>query len=143
VGKLLQVTRTLQWPSENSSAIESVNLSATFSYDTEGRLTGETYPTDNNGATANLSYTFDSMGRLNTMTDNVLGNTIIAGASYGPANELTGITGASSGWAGETRTYNSLKQLTSIASGPYGSPLSITYNYPSTKHTLTGRSSPI
>ncbi len=120
------------WSDEGGTSSLSFALSATFSYDNEGRITGETYPTDNNGTTANLSYTFDSMGRLNTMTDNVLGHTIIAGASYGPANELTGITGAASGWSGETLTYNSLKQLTSVYSYVYPNSLWITYNYPST-----------
>ena len=100
-------------------------------------MTGETYPTDDSGTTANLSYTFDSMGRLNTMTDNIASKTLITGASYGPANELLTITGGSYGgaWAygvGETRTYNSLKQLTEIVSGTYSTPLSITYHYPST-----------
>ena len=137
VGKQLQVARTLEWASYSEWVPESVTLSATFSYDNEGRMTGETYPTDNSGTTANLSYTFDSMGRLNTMTDNIASKTLITGASYGPANELLSVTGGSYGgaWAygvGETRTYNSLKQLTEIVSGTYSTPLSITYNYPST-----------
>ena len=88
--------------------------------------TAETYPTDNSGNTANLSYAFDKMGRLNTMTDNIAMETLIASASYGPANELTGISGGA--WGSETRTYNSLKQLTQLSS----SGLSIQYNYPST-----------
>ena len=50
------------------------SLSATFSYDNEGRMTAETYPTDNSGNTASLSYAFDKMGRLNTMTDNISGD---------------------------------------------------------------------
>ena len=137
VGKQLQVARTLEWASYSEWVPESVTLSATFSYDNEGRMTGETYPTDDSGTTANLSYTFDSMGRLNTMTDNIASKTLITGASYGPANELLTITGGSYGgaWAygvGETRTYNSLKQLTEIVSGTYSTPLSITYHYPST-----------
>ncbi len=36
-----------------------------------------------------VSYTFDAMGRLNAVTDNIAMQTIILGASYGPANELT------------------------------------------------------
>lgn len=90
----------------------------------------ETYPTDNSGTTANLSYTFDSMGRLNTMTDNVAMQELIQGATYGPANELTSITGGSYGgaWAGESRGYNSLKQLIGITSGSVG----VSYAYPAT-----------
>ena len=73
----------------------TLTLTATFTYDTEGRMTQETYPQDSYGATANLSYTFDSMGRLNTMTDNLASQTIIQGTSYGPANEILSITGGS------------------------------------------------
>jgi hypothetical protein len=113
---------------------QTIGLEATFAYDNEGRLTGETYPTDNSGNTANLSYTFGSMGRLNTMTDNIASETVITGASYGPANERTSISGGSylGAWAGETLTYNSLKQLTSVYSYSYPNVLSITYTYPST-----------
>jgi RHS repeat-associated protein len=70
------------------------------------------------------------MGRLNTMAD--AGEVIIQGATYGPANELLTITGGtgSTPWAGETRIYNSLKQLTSILTYN-SSPVSIAYNYPS------------
>jgi RHS repeat-associated protein len=57
---------------------------------------------------------------------------LIDGASYGPANELLSITGDSEGWSGETLTYNSLKQVTSVNSYIYPNPLSITYTYPTT-----------
>ena len=122
VGKQLTVSR--------GGSSQTINLAATFSYDNEGRMTGETYPADNSGTTANLSYTFDSMGRLNTMTDNIAMQTLITGASYGPANELLSITanGYLGAWGGETRSYNSLKQLTQLGSNG----LSIQYNYPST-----------
>jgi RHS repeat-associated protein len=130
VGKELQATRTLQYSGIGWFPY-TLTLAATFSYDNEGRMTGETYPTDNSGTTASLSYTFDGMGRLNTMTDNIASQTLIAGASYGPANEITSITGATGGWGGESRSYNSLKQLTQIT-GPYSSGLSISYHYPST-----------
>src|ERR1700685_3309524 len=55
-------------------------------------------------------------------------STLIASASYGPANEITAITGGSyfGAYGGESRSYNSLKQLTGIVS------LAIAYNYPST-----------
>ncbi len=76
-----------------------------------------------------LGYTYDSMGRLYTMTDQVAGNTLISSASYGSANELTNITGTSySGSYSETRYYNSLKQMKQLTSGG----LNIQYNYPST-----------
>ncbi len=129
VGKELLVTRTLQQSGVGWSPY-TATLAATFSYDSEGRINQETYPTDNSGANANLSYTFDSMGRLNTMTDNVAMQQLIQGATYGPANELTAITGGSyfGAWAGESRGYNSLKQLTGITSGSVG----VSYAYPAT-----------
>ncbi len=70
------------------------------------------------------------MGRLNTMTDNIATQTIVTAATYGPANETLSIAGGTyfGAWAGETRTYNSLKQLTALASGT----LSINYTFPST-----------
>jgi YD repeat-containing protein len=74
---------------------QTINLSATFSYDNEGRMRAETYPTDSSGTTASLSYAFDSMGRSYSMTDVLTGNEIVQSASYGPANERTGITGGS------------------------------------------------
>jgi hypothetical protein len=93
---------------------------------------GETYPTDTSGTMASLSYTFDNMGRLNTLTDTTHGDNLIAGASYGPANELLSITGGT--WSGETLTYNSLKQVASLSSYIYPNSLSITYSYPTTNN---------
>ena len=113
----------------------SFALAATYTYDTEGRTTAETYPTDHSGNTASLSYTFDSMGRLNAMTDNIASQPIILGTTYGPANELLGITGVpccSPGWRGESYTYNSLKQLTSVTAGDAS--MSTSYAYPSTNN---------
>jgi YD repeat-containing protein len=79
--KWLSTTRTLQWNGVGWGPY-SVLLTGTFTYDNEGRITSETYPTDVNGSIANLSYAFDQMGRLNTMTDNLASQQIIAGASY-------------------------------------------------------------
>jgi YD repeat-containing protein len=133
-GKQLVTTRTLN--SGYGWFPYSVTLAATFSYDNEGRLTGESYPTDSSSTTANVSYTFDSMGRLNTMTDNVASVSMISGATYGPANELLSLSSSipyyCGGFGGETRTYNSLKQVTNISSGTYVAPLSINYTYPTT-----------
>jgi YD repeat-containing protein len=69
------------------------------------------------------------MGRLSTLTEQNASLSVIGGTAYGPANELTGIsTGGTGGWGGETRTYNGLKQLTSIVS----SGVNMQYHYPST-----------
>jgi hypothetical protein len=50
VGKELLATRTLQYSGEGWFPY-TVTLAATFSYDNEGRMTAETYPTDNSGNT--------------------------------------------------------------------------------------------
>ena len=130
-GKQLTVTRNYQeYPNQGTSENFNLNLAAGYTYDTEGRITNETYPTDSSGNTANLSYTFDSMGRLNTMTDNIAGQQIIQGATYGPANELLSLTGGD-GRTSESRTYNSLKQLTQIY---VPGTTNLNYNYPSSNN---------
>lgn len=135
-GKELFVTRNeTPWIGTYTIQPMTISLAASFSYDTEGRLTQETYPTDKNGATASVSYTFDSMGRLYGMTNNLTSQPIINGATYGPANELLSINGVpccNDGWRGETRTYNSLKQLISLTSADSPQSVRINYNYPST-----------
>ena len=92
----------------------NADLNATFAFDTEGKMTSESYPTDNAGATASLSMSYDTMGRLNTLRDQLTSNNIIASTSYGPANELLSMTAGiySGNWGSETRTYNAMKQLT-------------------------------
>jgi YD repeat-containing protein len=137
-GKQFTATRTLQDSGMGWSPY-SLGLAATFSYDNEGRMTGETYPADNSGmTTGNVSYTFDSMGRLNTMTDNIAMQSMIGGATYGPANDLLNLTSSIpyyfGGFGGGSRAYNSLKQLTGISSGTYLQPLSISCAYPSTNN---------
>jgi len=64
-------------------------------------LTSRTYPTGDS-----FTFAYDLMGRLNTMSQN---GTQQASASYGPAGELTSTTYF--GYS-ETRTYNSLLQMT-------------------------------
>jgi hypothetical protein len=76
------------------------------------------YP--NEGPTS--TYTYDALGCLSGMHD-ASNNTVVSGVSYGPANELLGMT--YNGIA-ETRSYNSLLQLTSIVSGP----VNMRYVYP-------------
>ena len=72
------------------------------------------------------------MGRLYSMDQS--GTPLIASALYGPANELLSVTGGNyaGAWAGETRSYNSLKQLTGILAYNSPGPVSISYNYPAT-----------
>ena len=97
-------------------------------------MTSINYPSmvDEWGVTStgpSLSYSYDAMGRPYSMTDTGAGNTLISSASYGTANELTGITGTSYASSySETRTYNSIKQLIRVNS----SGLDIEYNYSTT-----------
>jgi RHS repeat-associated protein len=67
------------------------------------------------------------MGRLNSMT---LGGNAVATATYGVAGELATLW--SSNFGTETRTYNSLFQLTrQTVSGPSGTQMDTEYRYPS------------
>ena len=93
VGKKLRAIRTVaeNWPPGSQTL--NVDLNGTFSYDTEGKMTSEGYPTDNAGTTASLGMSYDTMGRLNTLTDQLASVNIIASTSYGPANELTDMSG--------------------------------------------------
>jgi hypothetical protein len=56
-GKLLQVDRIFYITGVGNFSY-GVNFTASFGYDNEGRMTGETYPTDNSGTTASVSYYF-------------------------------------------------------------------------------------
>ena len=135
-GKLLQVDRTF-YVTSIGNEVYGINFTAGFSYDNEGRMTGIQYPAmvDEHSIAYTpdtLSYTYDSMGRPYTATDTTASQTLIAGASYGPANELVSITGASGGWGGESFAHNSIKQLTCLStSSSCTSSTGVIYNYPS------------
>ena len=64
------------------------------------------------------------MGRPLKMTDTQLAQDLVANVTYGPAGELLSMTGSS---VGETRTYNSMGQLSTLT-GLNG--VSLQYNYP-------------
>lgn len=107
------------------------DLNATWTYDSEGRVTNVTYPSWNASSTSTVpgssySYAFDTMGRLNTMTDSVNTATLISGVTYGVANEVQAITGS---FFTETRSYNSLFQLAQIT---VSGALNVQYAYSST-----------
>ena len=88
-------------------------------------------PSGSTTAGPDLGYAVDSMGRLNTMTDLGSSSTIISGATYGPSSELLSIGGSYN----ETRTYNSMLQLLSVAVAPYGSTtVNMSYAYSSTQN---------
>ena len=79
-------------------------------FNNEGQLTNFTYPLN----TDNYQHGFDSMGRLLSLTNVTTSTTLANGATYNAASQLTGLNyGPSLGWA-ETRTYNTLGQMTRI-----------------------------
>ena len=116
--KRLRITRSSQ----------NVDLDATYAYDNEGRNTATQYPSTwaiysggNTGywaAGPNLSNTYDSMGRLQKLTDVPSQTDIISNTTYSPAGQLLTTTGGVSGAPSETRTYNSLGQLTQLSICP-------------------------
>jgi len=102
-----------------------LNLDAYYTWDNEGKMTAMEYPGkfsngDNQPA---YTYSYDPMGHLNGMTENfctaAAGDTWpsclsynsnqVASASYSPAGQMTSLTYDS---YNETRTYNSLLQMT-------------------------------
>ncbi len=111
-----------QWLSQ--TGVGDLNLA--YSYNNEGKPTQIVYPYDAaSGISPTYNYTFDAMARLNWMTGT--DNGVVLNVSYGPANELLSINyyGAT-----ETRTYNSLLQLTNItATVQGGTGINQTYNY--------------
>jgi YD repeat-containing protein len=103
------------------------DLVATLAYGTEGQLGSITYPTTAFGGTLSYSYQYDSLARLNGMTDNN-SNQIVWGVQYGPANELLQMSASN---FSETRTYNARLQVTSIVEQPSA------FNYPYVNTTYT------
>jgi YD repeat-containing protein len=69
------------------------------------------------------------MGRLQKVTDLGASSDTISNATYGAAGQLLSMTGAN-GAPSETRTYNSIGQMTQLQSGG----LNIQYNYSATQN---------
>jgi len=86
------------------------SLLAYWAYDNEGRLTSVHYPDTNTGTGANYNYAYDTMGRLNGMSDGG-GSTLVNGITYGPAGELKNMSYL--GYT-EARIYNSGLQMTRL-----------------------------
>ena len=104
----------------------ALNLNGAWTYNNEGKMTSVTYPSvSNHSGTYTTSY--DSMARPSTLVDNS-SNTWASNVSYGPSNELLTLNS-------ESRTYNSLLQLTSIT---VSSSFSQQYVYP-TNGTNNGK----
>jgi len=98
---------------------------AQYNWNSEGKMTAMLYPGDpgNGDNPPWYKYGFDSMGRLNGVTENTCtdweydsfwycaasNSSQVAGAAYSPAGQVTSL---SYDGYNETRTYNSLLQLT-------------------------------
>jgi len=134
VSKRLRVSRV---------GLTNLDMDSQYTYDNEGRNTGVQYPSTWNGANAwiagpNLGNTFDSMGRLEKVTDLAASTDIISNATYNPAGQLlttSGVNGAPS----ETRTYNSIGQMTQLSicpnySGSCQTSINVQYAYSSTQN---------
>lgn len=114
------------------------NFQLTYSWDTEGRMTGEAYPAPptgpswNGSGTLTLGLQYDNMGRLGGLTGDIgdgNGPGNYATATYGPAGQLTGLSGNSLlGGLLESRSYNSLLQLTNITEAYHYVNLQYTYS---------------
>jgi RHS repeat-associated protein len=100
--------------------LNSMLLMSSYTYDNEGRMTAVQYPSSWNGSSwvtgPNLGNTFDSMGRLQKLTDLTASSDIISAATYGAAGQMLTMTG-NNGAPSESRTYNSMLQLTDLVSG--------------------------
>jgi RHS repeat-associated protein len=114
------------------NSYNNISFSATYQWDDEGRMTSLQYPTVTAyGSFGNMpatmptaGYQYDINGRLSEMTmNNGSGPQQLAGATYYAAGQLHTL---SWGPGTETRTYNSLGQLTSQSLPWY---LNMTYNY--------------
>jgi len=122
-GKRLRVTKVqpyLNGQNHTQTAVGDLNLG--YGYNKEGKLSLATYPTDAYGHMPYFNYSFDPMMRPAGMTDQS-GASVVSGVLYGPANELTQM---SYNGGTETRSYNSMLQLTSIS----GLGQSVTYTFP-------------
>src|SRR5207253_6010541 len=138
--KRLQVAEDISWVdtyNNQYTTTAKANLDALYTYNNEGRILSVSYPGygdyDGNGAPAisggSYNYGVDTMGRLSGMTDQA-NHAVVDNVSYGPANELLTMN-YNQGAYRESRTYNSLLQLTNITVGNgFGSTLmNLSYNY--------------
>ena len=106
----------------------TINMDAAYTYDGEGRVLSIRYPfgrVNSNGTTIDgplYNYTYDTLGRLQRMTD-LANNPIVNDVIYGPADEMLTMTAST---FNETRTYNANLQLTELVSGTN---VHLKYNY--------------
>jgi len=114
-------------------------LTATYQWDNEGRMAQVGYPVCQHGyppppAGPLYAMQYDNMGRLNGMTQDLgdgNGPQPEASAGYGPAGQMLNLSyfGVT-----ETRTYNSLLQLTQMTATNGSTLMNMQYNYSSTQN---------
>ena len=101
----------------------TINLDATLSYDSYGRLNSITYP----NTAGTYAYTYDALSRLSTLVKDS-STTLINTVTYGPSNEL--LTIKDSAWfMTVTRQYNPVGQLNRITMGGH-----LQYTYSTTQN---------
>jgi RHS repeat-associated protein len=126
IRKRLRVTK-IQPISGLATQTGSGDLNMTYAYNVEGKITNVTYPFDaTTSTTPQYNYSYDTMMRPAGMTD--LSSTLVSSVAYGPANEMLSM---SYNGGTETRTYNSMLQLTQLVNTTPGQNLNITYTFPS------------
>jgi len=104
------------------------NLQATYAWDNQGRMTNLTYPS----GTA-LAYQYNAMSRLSAMTSSNYPNNPyplnpIATATYTAASQLNTLQYGVTAAFYESRSYNTLMQLTNLTVSGTGS-VNMQYNY--------------
>jgi RHS repeat-associated protein len=128
IGKRLRVTKTNPFNSNGwKTQTANGNLDMSYTYNAEGKLTNVTYPTDMYNNTPQYNYSYDSMMRANAMTDQS-SSSIVSGVQYGAANQVLSMNYDS---GTETRTYNTMLQLTNLTFASTSLNQNITYTFPS------------
>jgi YD repeat-containing protein len=107
------------------------DLNGSWTYDSYGKMTGVTYPQWTNASQtvpgSNYTSTFDTMMRPNKLHNYLANTDVISAVTYGVANEELSLSGI----LNETRTYNTLFQLTRIT---VPGALDIQYAYSATQN---------
>jgi RHS repeat-associated protein len=129
------------------------SVAATYTWDNQGRMTSLSYPGPAEQSNSSEpgpvnTYTYDAMGNLASLSQQCSGcqdfplllySPVSANATYNQAGQVTGLTyGGNYPVFQETRSYNSLLQLTTAtaayASYPYTAVMNMQYNYSATQN---------
>jgi RHS repeat-associated protein len=124
-GKRLQSNQTV-----TGGTVKTLDMDAHYTYDSEGKITSVAYPTTYawNGSalvpTAGPTYTYsvDAMDRATGLKDQN-NNVAVSGVTYNAANQFLTVDYLG---ANETRTYNSMNQMTRLS---VPGSLDISYNF--------------